>query len=93
MPKRSEKLPRYYQRREDNGLLRVRVQVPAPLFGRVLNDDGKLAKARGLVEKPAPEKSPTPSKQQPKEEAASEPVGFLAGLRRALQKTDRKSVV
>jgi hypothetical protein len=41
MPKRSEKLPRYYQRREDNGLLRVRVQVPALLFGRVLNEDGK----------------------------------------------------
>jgi integrase len=41
MPKRAEKLPRYYQRREDNGLLRVRVQVPASLIGRVLNDNGK----------------------------------------------------
>ena len=44
MPKGPEKLPRYYQRREDNGLLRVRVQVPAPLIGRVLNDEGKAVR-------------------------------------------------
>jgi len=37
MPKRLERLPRYYQRREDNGLMRIRVRVP--LIGRVLNDD------------------------------------------------------
>ena len=46
MPKRLERLPRYYQRREDNGLMRsrVRVRVPAPLIGRVLNDDGNAVR-------------------------------------------------
>jgi hypothetical protein len=38
MPKRSEKLPRYYQRREDNGLLRVRIQVPAREHGFSLRE-------------------------------------------------------
>ena len=46
MPKRLERLPRYYQRREDNGLMRsrVRVRVPAPLIGWVLNDDGNAVR-------------------------------------------------
>jgi integrase len=41
VPKRKEKLPRYFQRRDDNGKLRVRVQVPPALRPLILSETGK----------------------------------------------------